>query len=111
MDELRHLQRDYLDDVRRTVDDIRAHGRGLAEAGTFKSAFPRLLFLAHQLKGSGGSLGFPRISEVAQEMARRLDLFLDNEQVVRPTAEELSQSLLQLSEELEIEVGRAAERL
>jgi len=105
--ELRELQRDYLDDVRRTLDELRAHGRGLAEAGTFKNSFPKLLFLAHQLKGSGGSLGFPRISDVAREMARKLDLFLDDEQVERPTPEELSRTLLQLSSELENEVTSA----
>jgi len=109
--ELRDLQREYLDDVRRTIDDIRAHGRGLAEEGTFKSAFPKLLFLAHQLKGSGGSLGFPQISHVAGEMTRQLDLFLDDEQVARPTPEELSQSLLALSAELEREVASARRTL
>lgn len=110
-DSLRDLQRDYLDDVRKTVDEIRAHGRGLAEEGTFKRSFPALLFLAHQLKGSGGSLGFPRISDVAREMTRRLDGFLDEERIDRPTPAELSRSLLALSSDLEREVESAAERL
>lgn len=109
--ELRDLQREYLDDVRRTLVDIRVHGRDLAAPSTFKDAFPALLFLAHQLKGSGGSLGFPRISEVAGEMTRTLDLFLDEKQVDRPTPADLARTLLTLSSELEREVVSAAAQL
>ena len=107
-DELRELQRDYLRDVRETIELMRLHGEGLASRGTFKTAFPALLFLAHQLKGSGGSLGYPRITELAKKMSHELNLFLeDEEQQPRPTPEQLSQTLLSISTELEREVTTA----
>ena len=102
---MRDLQRDYLADIRQTVMQMREHGRGLASPSNFKSAFPALLFLAHQLKGSGGSLGFPRISELARKMSEELNLFLDQEHASRPTPEELSKTLVALSGELENEVA------
>jgi HPt (histidine-containing phosphotransfer) domain-containing protein len=109
--ELADLQRDYLADVARAIETMRAHGRGLAESGTFKSAFPALLFLAHQLKGSGGSLGFPGISNVALAMSRELSHFLDDERADRPTPEELSRTLTVLTSELEREVASAQAHL
>jgi chemotaxis protein histidine kinase CheA len=112
-DELRELQRDYLRDVQETIETLRHHGRGLASRGTFKTAFPALLFLTHQLKGSGGSLGFPRITELARKMSQELNLFLEEEeqQSPRPTPQELSQSLLSISSELEREVTTAQSAL
>jgi chemotaxis protein histidine kinase CheA len=104
-DDMRDLQRDYLADLRQIVVQMREHGRGLASQNNFKSAFPALLFLAHQLKGSGGSLGFPQISELARKMTEELNLFLDEEQVSRPTPEELSRTLLALSGELESQIA------
>jgi len=102
-DEMRNLQREYLADLRQTVLQMREHGQGLTN--NFKSAFPTLLFLAHQLKGSGGSLGFPRISELARKMTEELNLFLDEEHASRPTPEELSQRLVALSGDLESEIA------
>src|SRR5205085_2676806 len=81
--DLADLQRDYLADVETTIATMREQGRALGERGAFKEAFPKLLFLAHQLKGSGGSLGFPRISDVARSMHRELNLFLDDERADR----------------------------
>jgi HPt (histidine-containing phosphotransfer) domain-containing protein len=105
--ELIDLQREYLADVTRSIETMRSHGRGLAEQGTFKSAFPALLFLAHQLKGSGGSLGFPGISEVARAMTHELNQFLDEERADRPTPEQLSRTLTALTSELEQAVATA----
>ena len=105
--ELPDLQREYLADVETTIATMREHGRALAEHGTFKEAFPKLLFLSHQLKGSGGSLGFPGISSVAEEMRRELSLFLDDEHVDRPTPSELSRKIVALTDELAREVHSA----
>src|SRR5437763_510211 len=104
MDELRELQRDYLTDVRETIELIRHHGRGLSSGGNFKTSFPVLLFLAHQLKGSGGSLGFPGITEAAKRMSNELNLFLDEEQAARPSPAQLASALTLISNELEQEV-------
>src|SRR4051812_10019075 len=104
-DELRELQREYLIDVSGKVSLIREHGRTLG--ADFKDSFPRLLFLAHQLKGSGGSFGFPRITELAQRLSRELSQFLDDEIASRPTPEELMSKLERISGELESEVATA----
>jgi HPt (histidine-containing phosphotransfer) domain-containing protein len=108
MDDLRDLQLDYLADLGPTIDQIREHSERLSTQSGFKTAFPALLFLAHQLKGSGGSLGFPRISELAGRMREELNLFLDQEQVSPPTLPVLSQRLVALAEELQSEVEAAA---
>jgi HPt (histidine-containing phosphotransfer) domain-containing protein len=109
-DSLRELQRDYLTDLQQVIDRMREHGRGLREH-RFAASFPELLFLAHQLKGSGGSLGFPAITSVARRISDQLNLFLDEQQAARPTAEELSRTLLALSSELEREVSAASVRV
>jgi HPt (histidine-containing phosphotransfer) domain-containing protein len=111
MDDLHDLQLDYLTDLRPTMDQIREHSQRLATRSGFGTAFPSLLFLAHQLKGSGGSLGFPRISELAGRMREELNLFLDHEQVSPPTLPELSERLLALSSELDREVREAKHAL
>ena len=106
--ELADLQREYLADVTTTIETMREQARALAAHGTFKSAFPALLIHAHQLKGSGGSIGFPRISDVADAMRHELSLFLDDARVDRPTPEELSRKLVALTDELAREVHSAA---
>jgi HPt (histidine-containing phosphotransfer) domain-containing protein len=108
-EEIRSLQRDYLENVNATAVRLRQHCLGLGSQ--FKSAFPELLFVAHQLKGSGGSLGFPRITELARRMSDDLSLFLDQTQLQRPTPEELSEKLIVLSHELEREVSAAQRSL
>jgi HPt (histidine-containing phosphotransfer) domain-containing protein len=111
MEDLRDLQLDYLSDLRPTLDQIREHCQRLATQAGFKTAFPALLFLAHQLKGSGGSLGFPRISELAAKMRGELNLFLDQEQIAPPTLPHLSERLLALCAELDGEVRKAEHAL
>jgi HPt (histidine-containing phosphotransfer) domain-containing protein len=108
-EELRTLQRDYLENVHETAIRVRRHSLGLGSQ--FKESFPELLFVAHQLKGSGGSLGFPRITELARRMTDELNLFLDQTEVQRPTPDELSEMLIVLSHELERAVSAAQQSL
>jgi len=110
-DDLRDLQRDYLDDVRETALRLRQQSLDLGSHDRFKNTFPEILFAAHQLKGSGGSLGFPRITEVARRMSDELNLFFDQTEATRPTPDELSETLIVLSHELECEVTAAQQRL
>jgi len=110
-DDLRDLQRDYLHDVRETAVRLRRQSLDLGSQERFKNTFPEILFVAHQLKGSGGSLGFPRITEVARRMSEELNLFFDQTEVMRPTPDELSETLIVLSHELEREVTAAQQRL
>jgi HPt (histidine-containing phosphotransfer) domain-containing protein len=107
VDSLRDLQRDYLTDVRQIAGRIRQHGLSLGDQQQFAAAFPELLFLSHQLKGSGGSLGFPAITDVARKIQEELNLFLKEAQVSRPTPEQLSKKVLDLSTELERAVDSA----
>ena len=94
-DELRTLQLDYLRDVREKVGMMKGHCDALSSARNFKTSFPVLLYLSHQLKGSGGSLGFPQISELAEKLNGELNSFLDGDEV-RPTPVELSRSAVHL---------------
>ena len=104
-EELRALQHDYLENVHDMAVRVRRQSQ------TLKTSFPDLLFLAHQLKGSGGSLGFPRITEIARRMSDELNLFFDPAETQRPSPEELSEMLIVISHELEREVTSAQRRL
>jgi len=103
-DELRELQREYLGDVRDKLQLIRSHASALSKSRRFKTSFPVLLFITHQLKGSGGSLGFPSITDVAREMNVELNRYLEDDVYPRPTLSELSKSVEALSHRLAIVV-------
>lgn len=98
--ELQELQQDYLADVRDKVVLIRQHGEALRDRGRFKTSFPILLYIAHQLKGSGGSLGFPKITEAARKMTEKLNEFLDDASS-RPSPQQLSDDVLKMASQLE----------
>ncbi|HYS56335.1 MAG TPA: Hpt domain-containing protein [Thermoanaerobaculia bacterium] len=105
IDDLRALRQDYLQNVHETAARVRRQSQNL------KTSFPELLFVAHQLKGSGGSLGFPRITELARRMSHELNLFFDPAETQRPTPEELSEKLIVLSHELDRDVTAAQRSL
>jgi chemotaxis protein histidine kinase CheA len=98
-DEIRNLQLDYLLSARETVQMMKEHAESLGSRRQFKTAFPVLLYLTHQLKGSGGTLGFGRISELAAQMAGELNRFLDDA-APRPDPGELSSSIVGITTEL-----------
>lgn len=101
LEELRELQIDYLTDVRDKLPLLRRHAKDLGTRKRFKTSFPLLLFLSHQLKGSGASLGFPRISELATAMSEELNLFLDDEAEERRTPQQLSANVIAIADELD----------
>lgn len=103
--ELRALRREYLADVEEQLRLIEAHAERLVIKKQFKTAFPVLLYMSHQLKGSGGSLGFPEVSEIAQRMSDQLNGFIDDTEP-RPAPSELSVSILALATELKAAVRR-----
>lgn len=109
-EEMKDLQRDYLADVKQKLTIIRQHAEALPDGRRFVTSFPVLLHLAHQLKGSGGSLGFPTISEAARALSERLNQFLDDEVSPRPSPQELSVSVLAMAAQLE-QVILEAEKL
>lgn len=59
--ELNELRREFLGEARQKVEEMGSTLVEMRSAG----AVERLAYLAHQLKGSGGSYGYQRISDDA----------------------------------------------
>ena len=64
--ELDDLRREFLAEAAAKVREIQAS----AESGRSPQSIERLTYLSHQLKGSGGSYGFERISAEAAEVEK-----------------------------------------
>lgn len=64
--ELNELRREFLGEAREKVNEMDAALSGLETVESVE----RLAYLAHQLKGSGGSYGYQRISEDAAEIEK-----------------------------------------
>jgi chemotaxis protein histidine kinase CheA len=64
--ELDELKREFLEEARTKVADMEA----VLPDAPAPEALERLAYLAHQLKGSGGSYGYQNISEDAAEVER-----------------------------------------
>ncbi|HEY0591443.1 MAG TPA: hypothetical protein VGF40_06730, partial [Thermoanaerobaculia bacterium] len=98
-EELQQIQRDYLADLDEQVGLVRMHARALGSRAKFKTSYPVLLYIAHQLKGSGGTIGFPEISAVGTRLSESLDTFLSDTEK-RPSPGELSKRVSALADEL-----------
>lgn len=61
--ELDELKREFLDEAREKVTEMQSALEGAAD-------HERVAYLAHQLKGSGGSYGYQRISTDAAELEK-----------------------------------------
>lgn len=66
--ELDDLKRVFLDEARQKVEEMQS-----ALESSSRESIERLTYLAHQLKGSGGSYGFQRISSDAAALEDALD--------------------------------------
>ena len=73
--ELDELKREFLAEALEKVVEIESR---LGE-GSNRDAIDRLIYLAHQLKGSGGSYGFQRISFDAAELEKSLEKIMSGE--------------------------------
>ena len=67
--ELNELKREFLDEAREKVDEMRS---ALSDPRS-PEALDRLAYLAHQLKGSGGSYGYQSISDNAAELEKLIE--------------------------------------
>ncbi len=67
--ELNELKREFLDEARDKVSEMES---ALGQ-GDSPEALERLTYLAHQLKGSGGSYGYQRISTEAAALEKTLE--------------------------------------
>ena len=73
--ELNELKREFLDEAREKVDEMQS----IVDAGGRDSAsLDRLAYLAHQLKGSGGSYGYQQISDDATELEKAIESLAGN---------------------------------
>lgn len=69
-DELNELKREFLDEAREKVEEMQSTVEGGARDG---ATLDRLAYLAHQLKGSGGSYGYQQISDDAAELEKAVE--------------------------------------
>jgi chemotaxis protein histidine kinase CheA len=110
-EELREIRADYLRDVREKLTLLRRQSEHLSEGTAFAESFPYMLYVSHQLKGSGAMFGFERIGSVAAEMSRTLSSFLSLDQAPRPSADDLTRSITQLVDQLDGAVADAEQQL
>jgi HPt (histidine-containing phosphotransfer) domain-containing protein len=68
--ELNELKREFLDEAREKVDEMQSI---LDSGGRDSAALDRLAYLAHQLKGSGGSYGYQQISDDATALEKAIE--------------------------------------
>jgi|ERR1051325_5659320 HPt (histidine-containing phosphotransfer) domain-containing protein len=66
--ELNDLRREFLDEARDKVDEMQSALERAPE-----TAIERITYLAHQLKGAGGSYGYQRISADAAALETALE--------------------------------------
>jgi HPt (histidine-containing phosphotransfer) domain-containing protein len=68
--ELNELKREFLDEAREKVEEMQS---AVDSGGRDGAALDRLAYLAHQLKGSGGSYGYQQISDDAAELEKAVE--------------------------------------
>lgn len=71
--ELNELRREFLVEAEEKVREMQTALDGDRD----RDALNRLAYLAHQLKGSGGSYGYQRISSDAAELERAIETLTD----------------------------------
>jgi len=102
--ELNELKREFLDEAREKVAEMQSALGNVHD----HSALDRLAYLAHQLKGSGGSYGYQRISTDAAELEKTIEsLSADEGQGSVKDEERMQQFVINLR----TEIDRAAREL
>ena len=69
-DELNALKREFLDEAREKVEEMQS---AVDSGGRDGASLERVAYLAHQLKGSGGSYGYQQISDDAAELEKAVE--------------------------------------
>lgn len=99
--ELDELKREFLAEAEEKVREMQT---ALAAARN-REALERLGYLAHQLKGSGGSYGYSRISADAAEIEKTVESANDGGGSLDPNAEQkIQQHVVSLRAEIESRV-------
>jgi chemotaxis protein histidine kinase CheA len=97
--ELEALKREFLTEAKAKVEEIASMTSGPRDS----ESLDRLAYLAHQLKGSGGSYGYARISDDAADIERAVELITtgeDREATLREKTESLRTAVDQAFAEL-----------
>jgi chemotaxis protein histidine kinase CheA len=76
--ELDELRREFLGEAEEKVTEIET----LTGAPLTPEAIDRLAYLAHQLKGSGGSYGYGQISDDAAELEKAFEALIEGKAAV-----------------------------
>jgi chemotaxis protein histidine kinase CheA len=98
--ELNELKREFLDEAREKVVEMESALETVRE----RESLDRLAYLAHQLKGSGGSYGYQRISLDAAELEKIVESIADGDGSQEPR---IAQYVVNLRDEID----RAAKEL
>lgn len=101
--ELNELKREFLDEAREKVVEMETALPRVRE----REALDRLAYLAHQLKGSGGSYGYQRISTDAAELEKVVEALVDGDASEAGAPERIQQYVVNLR----VEIDRAAGEL
>lgn len=95
--ELNELKREFLDEAREKVAEMDQTLDGLTDA----AAVERLAYLAHQLKGSGGSYGYQSISDDAAEIEKAAESLPASNGTAASLQEKIRQHVVNLRSEIE----------
>ncbi|HEX8170147.1 MAG TPA: Hpt domain-containing protein [Thermoanaerobaculia bacterium] len=96
--ELDELKREFLHEARGKVEEMQS----ALETARTRESIDRLAYLAHQLKGSGGSYGYQRISTDAAELERAVEtLARDGAGDGRTLEEKIQQYVVNLRSEID----------
>ncbi|HYI12888.1 MAG TPA: Hpt domain-containing protein [Thermoanaerobaculia bacterium] len=95
--ELNELRREFLDEARGKVEEMQATLDGENRS---PDTLERLAYLAHQLKGSGGSYGYQSISADAAQLEKAIESGNGNDP-----------GLIRYVQSLRIEIDRAVQEL
>jgi HPt (histidine-containing phosphotransfer) domain-containing protein len=94
--ELDDLKREFLAEAEEKVREM----QGALEAERSPDSLERLAYLAHQLKGSGGSYGYGKISADAAEIEKAVESLVDVQNDVR-IEERIQQHVIELRSEID----------
>lgn len=94
--ELDELKREFLAEAEEKVREMQA----ALDAERTPAALERLTYLAHQLKGSGGSYGYERISTDAAELEKAVEQIAEGDGAVNLDAK-IQQHVVNLRSEIE----------
>ncbi|HKR62682.1 MAG TPA: Hpt domain-containing protein [Thermoanaerobaculia bacterium] len=95
--ELNELRREFLDEARAKVAEMQT---ALETSGDSR-ALERVAYLAHQLKGSGGSYGYQRISTDAAEVEKAVESLVEQASESPAVEAKIQQHVVSLRSEIE----------